>query len=76
MDDHLEVLEFSIKKEIEGLTDIPLRILPSKKGFLITCIVRNNRIIIPSGEDRILPGDKVIIVTPQGLMKGLKDILH
>ncbi|MBE6664824.1 MAG: Trk system potassium transporter TrkA [Ruminococcaceae bacterium] len=76
MDDRLEVLEFSIKKEIEGLTDIPLRILPAKKGFLITCIVRNNRIIIPSGEDRLLTGDKVIVVTPQGLMKGLKDILH
>ena len=70
------MLEFSIKKEIEGLTDIPLRILPARKGFLITCIVRNNRIIIPTGNDRILPGDKVIIVTPQGLMKGLKDILH
>ena len=76
MDDRLEVLEFSIKKEIDGLTGIPLRILPAKKGFLITCIVRNNRIIIPSGNDRILPGDKVIVVTPQGLMKGLKDILH
>ena len=76
MDDRLEVLEFSIKKEIDGLTDIPLRTLPARKGFLITCIVRNNRIIIPSGNDCILPGDKVIIVTPQGLMKGLKDILH
>ena len=76
MDDRLEVLEFSIKKEIDGLTDIPLRTLPARKGFLITCIVRNNRIIIPSGNDCILPGDKVIIVTPQGLMKGIKDILH
>ena len=76
MDDRLEVLEFLIKKDIDGLTDIPLRTLPSRKGFLITCIVRNNRIIIPTGNDRILPGDKVIVVTPQGLMKGLKDILH
>ena len=76
MDDRLEVLEFLIKKEIEGITGIPLRKLQSRKGVLITCIVRNNRIIIPSGDDRILPGDKVIIVTPQGLMKGLKDILY
>jgi len=76
MDDRLEVLEFLIKKDIDSITGIPLRKLNFRKGVLITCIVRNNRIIIPSGNDRIFPGDKVIVVTPQGLMKGLKDILH
>ncbi|MBQ3489248.1 MAG: NAD-binding protein [Clostridia bacterium] len=76
MDDRLEALEMLVKKDIENITDIPLKLLHLRKGVLVACIVRNNRIIIPSGDSQIRRGDKVIIVTPQGLTKGLKDILY
>ena len=76
MDERIEMLEFCVKKEIEGITKIPLKHLRQRPGILIACIVRNNRIIIPSGDDEIHSGDTVIIVTAQGQIKGIKDILR
>ena len=76
MEDRVETLEFRIKKEIEGITDIPLKMLRKRPGILIACIVRNNRVIIPYGNDEIHSGDTVILVTAQGKLKGIKDILR
>ena len=76
MDDSMETLEFLIKKDIEGITGIPLKLLRKRPGILIACIVRNNRVIIPYGNDEILSGDTVIVVTAQGQMKNIKDILR
>ena len=76
MEDHVEALEFRIKKEIEGVTGTPLKLLRKRPGILIACIVRNNRVIIPNGNDEIHSGDTVIIVTAQGQMKSMKDILR
>jgi len=76
MNDCMEALEFRIKKEIEGITNIPLRNLLKRHGILIACIVRNNRVIIPYGNDEIHSGDIVIIVTALGQMKNIKDILR
>lgn len=76
MDERIEMLEFRIKKDIEGITEIPLKKLRQRPGILIACIVRNNQIIIPYGDDEIHSGDTVIIVTAQGQIKGIKDILR
>ena len=76
MNERIEMLEFRIKKEIEGITEIPLKQLKQRPGILIACIVRNNHIIIPYGNDEIHSGDTVIIVTAQGQIKGIKDILR
>ena len=76
MDERIEMLEFCVKKEIDGITDIPLKQLRQRPGILIACIVRNNRILIPYGDDEIHSGDTVIIVTAQGQIKGIKDILR
>lgn len=76
MDERIEMLEFCIKKEIEGITKIPLKNLRQRPGILIACIVRNNHILIPYGDDEIRSGDTVIIVTAQGQIKGIKDILR
>ena len=37
--------------------------LKFKENVLVAAILRDNRIIIPRGSDRILPGDSVIIVS-------------
>ena len=70
MDNQVEALEFLIKEDSD-VTDIPFVDLHLKKNLLICCIVRNGRVITPSGRDFIQRNDKVIVVTTH---KGLQDI--
>ncbi len=76
MEDRVEALEFNIKRDIDEITEIPLKQLRPRAGVLIACIVRSGRVIIPSGDDEIRRGDAVIVVTTQGQMKEIKDILN
>ena len=77
MDGSVEALEFLIKEEVENVTDIPLRELHTVKGVLIATIVRDGAVLIPSGNDRILPGDTVIVVTAgDRLMDSIGDIIE
>lgn len=75
LEDKIEALEFLIKENINDLTDIPLKQLKIRPGVLIACIVRRDKIIIPSGDDFISRGDTVIIVTTESQIKGIKEIL-
>jgi trk system potassium uptake protein TrkA len=75
MDDRIEALEFHIKEDIENLTQIPLRDLHAKKGFLIACIVHEGNVILPTGNDRITKGDTVIVLTKEAQMNSIKDVL-
>ncbi|MBE6694123.1 MAG: Trk system potassium transporter TrkA [Ruminococcaceae bacterium] len=76
MDEQVEALEFVIKEAISGFTNIPLKELKLRPGVLIACIVRDNRVIIPSGNDSVLAGDTVITVAEQGQIKGIKEIFR
>ena len=71
----VEALEFLVKDEIGGITDIPLKELRPRVGILIACIVRRDRVIIPSGNDVIQKGDTVIVVTTGGQLKGIREIV-
>ncbi len=71
----IEALEFIIKENIEGITDIPLKQLKPRSGVLIACIVHCDKVVIPFGDDMISKGDTVIVVTTSGNMKSIKDIL-
>ena len=75
MDGRVEALEFLVKDAIDGVTDVPLKQLRPKSGVLIACIVRRDRVIIPSGDDVIQKGDTVIVVTTRGTLKGMRDIV-
>ena len=75
MDEKVEALEFRINNEIEGITGIKLKNISLKEGILIACIVHNDGIIIPSGDDVINNGDTVVIVTTTGQIKEIKEIL-
>lgn len=70
MDNQVEALEFLIKEDC-AVTDIPFINLNLRKNLLICCIVRNGRVITPTGRDFIQKKDKVIVVTTH---KGLQDI--
>ncbi len=72
----VEVLEFIADGEIEGLTGIALKDLKTKKGILIACIIRKSQAIIPGGGDCIYPGDGVLVVTAEGAISSLSDILE
>lgn len=70
MDNQVEALEFHIDNE-SAVTNIPLIDLQLKNNLLICCIVRDNKVITPSGRDSIQVNDTVVVVTTH---KGLRDI--
>ena len=74
LDDKVEALEFSIKQESK-VTNTPLMELDLKKNLLICAILRNGKVITPSGKDTILTGDTVIVVTINKGLTDIKDIL-
>lgn len=74
MDDKVEALEFNVKADSKVL-DKPFKDLQLKPNTLIAAIVRNRKIIIPTGEDCIKAGDKVIVLAANWRVNKLSDIL-
>lgn len=70
-----EALEFRIK-ENSPISNKPIEKLNLKNNILITCINRGGKITIPKGQDIILPGDTVIVVTTNTGYKDIRDILQ
>lgn len=71
----VEAVEF-LAKTNKRLLNIALKDLKLKKNILIAAIIRNNEVIIPSGNDFINLDDKVIIVTTNQYLNDLNDILE
>ncbi len=69
-----EALEFTVHGDA-ALCNIPLRDLQLKPNTLIAGITRGRKSIIPSGNDAICPGDKVLILTSGHRINNLADIL-
>lgn len=74
MDSRVEALEFMVE-DTPGLTGVRLQDLKLKKNLLLCCINRGGELITPTGQDCLLPGDSVIIVTTHLGLKRLADIL-
>lgn len=75
IDGKVEALEFSVKSDT-AYTNIPLKELSLKQGNLIACIARKRKIIIPNGDDCILKGDNVVVVTMEKGMQDIQDIFE
>ena len=73
MNGNIEALEFSVNDNIDGITDIPFKSLKPKAGVLVACIVREEKVIIPSGNDVIKQGDTVIVISADRL-QSIKEI--
>lgn len=58
----VEALEFIAKKE-EDIYNKPLKELRIKDNCLIGCIMRDNKVIIPDGNECIKLNDRVVVVT-------------
>ncbi|MBQ1371897.1 MAG: Trk system potassium transporter TrkA [Oscillospiraceae bacterium] len=75
MDGKAEALEFVVPAPAP-FTNIQLKNLHLKKNILIAGLLRNNSAIIPDGEDMILPGDRVVVISGQRKLKAMMDILQ
>ena len=75
LDGKAEALEFRIA-EGSSVANIPLVELNLKKNTLIACINRSGKIISPRGQDKIMPGDTVIVVTTNTGFEDISDILE
>ena len=70
-----EALEFSIKED-SSVVGIPLQDLNLRKNTLIGCIYRHGKVIIPSGQDKMMPGDSVLVVISGYRVNDIKEILE
>ena len=73
VDGEVEALEFHIDSEKE-YTSVMFKDLPIKDNILICCLIRNNKLIFPRGDDTIEVGDNVIVLTNKQKMTSLNDI--
>ncbi|MEE0967919.1 MAG: Trk system potassium transporter TrkA [Clostridia bacterium] len=74
MDGKAEALEFYVREDFV-LLGRPLKEMSLKNGILIAGIIRGRKTIIPSGDDVILPHDKVIVVAAGKILDDLADII-
>lgn len=69
----VEAAEFIVPEEV-GYTDIPFKDMKLLPNLLIGSILRNGKIIFPSGDDVMKSGDSVIVVTAGRILEDLHDI--
>ncbi len=71
----VEAAEFVIR-ERSPILYVPLQELVFKPNVLIACIVRNDKMIIPRGQDTIKLGDSVVVVSRHLGLHDICDILE
>lgn len=74
LDDQVEALGFRIQ-ENSRVANISLQNLEIRRDVLIACIIRDEQVIIPGGQDSIIPGDSVVVVTTCTGLTDVEDIL-
>ncbi len=74
MDDKAEALEFVAGDELSFL-NIPLKELNLKPEILIAGIIRDRKPIIPSGNDFIQAGDRVVVIAANQRLQDLAEIV-
>ncbi len=74
-DDRVEALEFRVRNGSK-VAGMPLRSLNLKDNLQIICINRQGKIILPHGDDMIMPDDMVVVITKQKGLGRLEDILR
>ena len=73
--DSFEMLEFNIKKDFNGL-NVKIKDLTLKEGILIVAILRDRRIIFPTGQDEIKLRDTIVVIDSNDTIKDINDILE
>jgi trk system potassium uptake protein TrkA len=73
-DEQAEVME-AVALETSDIVGKPLKEIAIPKGALVTGILRDNRIIIPTGESVIAPNDRIIIFAKKQAIPQVEKIL-
>ncbi len=73
-DGRAEALQFEVLKDSRA-TGIPLKKLKLKNNILIPFIIRGGRLVFPTGNDEINPGDHLIAVTTERNFDEIDDLL-
>ena len=74
MDGKAEALEFNVQSDFKYL-NIPLKDMRLKPNILIAGILRSRKALIPSGDDMILPSDRVVVIAGGHRLNDLSDII-
>ena len=75
MDGRIEALEFNVSSDFKA-QQIPLKDMPLKPNVLIGGIIRKRKAFIPTGDDFIQAGDRVVVIAEGQKMNDLSDILR
>ncbi len=76
MDSKAEAVEFKIGSD-SPVTDKPIKELKIKQGILIAGIIRpGKKAVIPTGDDIIHEGDRVIVLAAEHKLTAIKDIIR
>lgn len=70
----VEAIEFRIA-EGTGITDIPLKALRIAHDTLLVYVLRKKEILFPTGETRLHPGDRAILVTTKTGVKDIRELI-
>ena len=73
-DNLIEAIEFTAAENF-GAFGVPLKKLRLKSGILIGCIIRDNKVIYPHGDNTIELRDSVVVITTNQAFSDLRDIL-
>ena len=74
-DEKVEALGFKVREK-SIVTNIKLKDMNIKNNVLVAGIYRNNKIIIPKGNDEIMVGDSVVVISKGHTFKDITDILN
>ena len=76
MDGKAEALEFKVKED-SPILETPIKNLKIKSGVLIVGIIREGKkALIPTGDDVIMSGDSVIVLSASQRLDDLSDIIR
>lgn len=77
MNGSVEALEFNVQSDFKS-QHIPLKEMKLKNDVLIAGIIRKRKAFVPTGDDEIVAGDKIIVIAKSGdqKMNDLADILR
>lgn len=73
MNGSAEALEFKVAADC-GIIGIPFKELPTKRNILVAGIIRGRKTIIPTGDDMLKSGDRVVIISAGRHLNELSDI--
>ncbi|MBU3936768.1 MAG: Trk system potassium transporter TrkA, partial [Proteobacteria bacterium] len=75
MASNAEVIELKVPKQ-DRFIDLPLKHLDFPKGSIVGAIIRNDQVIIPSGDTKLQPNDNLVVFFTQKALSALESLFE